>query len=460
MQISPPDAGARHLAPELVARLLSGGVEAGELAREVLPHLLALCPGCQATRDQLEALQREVGHWDYGIALAEGRQAPDLWQRLQPLSHADRLAAVEDEPAFQTWGFCRLLLRLAGDAANETPATAARLASLATVVAGRLGDAYHPAWVRDLRASSFARLGDARRAMGELVSAGHAFATARSLLLAGTGDPGLEAEVLTLEALLRRDQHRLAEAEVLLDRACALCAGTDRLRGGNGMVDSQLVVRALTHRAWCLHHLGHPRRADVLLAEAERLADAERFPALRLAVRLGRVWTAVALSELPLAETHLPAAHRLAASLGDLPARLRLRRAEAAIAMVRHQPESAEQSLLDGASGLLQANLGHDAALAFLDLAALYQEQGAAEKLRRLAAGVLPVFSAPDLERDAFEALLRFQSACAGDRITADLLHQLAARIEIARAPSLAWWSASGTVLAKERDLDEASSHG
>jgi tetratricopeptide (TPR) repeat protein len=458
---SPPDAAARHLAPELVARLLSGGIEHEELARDVLPHLLALCPCCQATRDRLEDLQRDVGHWDYGVALAEGPQAPTLWRRLEPLAHAERLAAVDSDPAFHSWGLCRLLLapasRLTG---AEPPETAARLAALAVAVAGHLGDAYHPSWVRDLRALAFARLGDARRAMGELTSAGHAFESARSLSQAGTGDPALEAELLTLEALLRRDQRRLVEASQLLDRAYAIDTGAVRHRGDSVAADPQRAARILAHRAWCLHHLGQPGPAAALLAEAERLADPERSPGLLLAVRLGRAWTAIALADLALAETHLAGADPLATRLGDLPARLRLRRAEAAIASARGQRGPAEQSLLEASRGCILADLGCDAALAFLDLAVLYREQGAADPLRLLAAEVLPVFSAPDLERDAFEALLRFQDACAADRLTADLARQLAARIEDTRAPSLACWSAPATVLAKETDTDAASSHG
>jgi hypothetical protein len=459
---STPDAAARHLPPELVARLLSGRVEADELARDVLPHLLSLCPGCQATRDRLEELQRDVGHWDYAVALAEGPQAPALWRRLEPLSHADRLAAVESDPAFHSWGLCRLLLALAAVAAAEPPATAARLAALAVAVANRLDDAYHPSWVRDLRALAFARLGDARRAMGELMSAGHALESARSLLQAGTGDPALEAELLILEALLRRDQRRLAEATLLLDRAYTIDASAARRRTDSVAADPQRAARILAHRAWCLHHLGQPGPAAALLAEAERLADPERSPALLLAVRLGRVWTAIALADLAQAETRLPAADQLAARLADRPAHFRLRRAEAALASASapRQRGPAEQSLLDAVSGFLSMDLGCDAALAFLDLAVLYHEHGAGDPLRLLAAEVLPVFSAPDLERDAFEALLRFQDACAADRLTADLARQLAARIEDTRAPSLACWSAPATVLAKETHTDAASSHG
>jgi hypothetical protein len=452
-----PDAAARHLAPELIARLLSGRVEHEELAQEVLPHLLALCPACQATRDRLEELQRDVGHWDYGVALAEGPQAPGLWRRLEPLSHAERLAALESEPAFHTWGFCRLLLALAAGAARERAETAAGLASLAVAVAGRLDDAYHPSWVRDLQAVAFARLGDARRALGELTSAGHALDSARSLFEAGTGDPALEAELLTLEALLRRDQRRLSEASLLLDRAYAIDSGADRRRGA---ADPHRAGRALAHRAWCLHHLGQPGPAVALLAEAERLVDPERSPDLLLAVRLGRIWTAIALGDLLLAATRLPVADQLAACLGDLPARLRLRRAEAIIARARGQRGPAEQSLLEATRGCILADLGCDAALAFLDLAVLYHEHAASDSLRQLAPEVLPIFSLPDLERDAFQALLRFQNACTAGRLTTDLARQLAARIEDTRPPALACWSAPATVLAKERDTDAASSHG
>jgi hypothetical protein len=447
---------AHHLAPELVARLLSGRVEPDELARQVLPHLLAHCPGCQQVRDQLEELRRDVAHWDHLVALTEGPEAPGLWQRLAPLPHAERLAAVESDPAFHTWGLCSLLLKLAGDATRERPDDAARLARLAVVVAGRLGDAYHPAWVQDLRALGFVRLGDARRILGELASAANAFDTAKSLRLAGTGDPALEAEALTLEALLRRDQGRLADASLLLAHAHAIYSGADPLHGDPEAADPHQAALALAHRAWCLHHLGQPGPADALLVEAERLLDPERAPALLLAVRLGRVATAIAQAEWLLAETRLPVADQLAARLGNLPARHRLRRAAAAIAVARHQPGPAEQSLRDAVQGCLEADLGGDAALALLDLAALYLDRGALEALHHLAVDVLPVFAAPDLERDAFQALLRFQGACAGG-LTPVLVGQLAAQIERSRPPSILSWSLSATVLGEERDTDDAA---
>lgn len=67
----PPQLGA-HLQPELMARLLTGRLESGELAEVVLAHLLALCPQCRTVRRQLEDCLHEVGHWDYVVALGEG----------------------------------------------------------------------------------------------------------------------------------------------------------------------------------------------------------------------------------------------------------------------------------------------------------------------------------------------------------------------------------------------------
>jgi hypothetical protein len=461
------DAEAHHLPPELMARMLSGTVEAEELARQVLPHLAAQCPGCRRTRQQLEQLRRDAGHWDYRVALTEELEAPELWQRLGPLSHGERLAAIDGDAALQTWGLCRLLLRHAGEAAAQRPQAAdeaARLASLAVAVAAHLGDAYHPAWVHDLRALASARLGDARRRLGEPISAGHAFDSARTLRLAGTGSPALEAEALLLEALLRRDQHRLAEATLLLDRAYRIHAGADGADGAGRdrrdpeAIDRQAAGRALAHRAWCLHHLGQFAAADALLEEADRLVDQARAPDLLLRIHLGSVWTAVCRHQPPAAEIRLAAAAELADRLGDLPIRLRLRRAEAAIAAAGERPGPAEQALLTATRGGVDQDLGCDAALAFLDLAAFYLAQGAAGSLAPLANEMLPVFSSRDLAGEAFRAFLRFQRACAAGRLEPGLPRDTAARIETARPPALAWWSGSATILGQETDTDGATS--
>jgi hypothetical protein len=110
-----------------MARLLSGRVESEKLSDAVLAHLVARCPECRASRQELESLRHAVGHWSYLVAITEGIEAPVLWTRLAALPYAEQLLAVEREPAFQTWGLCRLLLRLSEQAACSEPPMAPRL---------------------------------------------------------------------------------------------------------------------------------------------------------------------------------------------------------------------------------------------------------------------------------------------------------------------------------------------
>ena len=56
---------------------------------------------------------------------------------------------------------------------------------LALRVVRRLGEVYHPDWVRDLRARCFAYLGNARRVLGELRGAYDAFRKANDCLTRG-----------------------------------------------------------------------------------------------------------------------------------------------------------------------------------------------------------------------------------------------------------------------------------
>jgi hypothetical protein len=160
--------------------------------RELVPHLLSRCAGCpEGGGAGLQALMREVGHPDPVVAASEGTEAPELWRQLEPLGFRAQLEAVEGEPRYQSWGLCRLLLRRSEEAVASSPEGAARLAGLAVRISGHLGEAYDPDWVHDLRSLALARLGDARRALGELGSARDACEGARA---AGTGSPAVEAE--------------------------------------------------------------------------------------------------------------------------------------------------------------------------------------------------------------------------------------------------------------------------
>src|SRR5205807_1976551 len=147
-----------------------------------------------------------------------------------------------------------------------------QLAMLAVKIAVHLGDAYHRDWVMDLRALSFAYLGNARRVIGELRSADDSFHEAHShLRRSGTGNTRIEAEILDLEASLRRGQRRFVEALSLLDRVAATYTSEDP-----EVRDLHLAGQALLKKAYTLEQTGKVELAIGYLQQAEPMIVEER----------------------------------------------------------------------------------------------------------------------------------------------------------------------------------------
>ena len=413
----------------------------------LLRHLLACCPVCRRGRDALRRLSREAQHPDYVIVLTEARETPTLWRQLAALPYASQLAAVEADESYQRWGLCRLLQRLSAEAACQDPERARRLANLAVRIPPFLEPAYHPDSIRDLQALSFCALGNAWRALREPHGAADAFDAARALLIAGTGDPAIIAEALALEARLLRDRRELAQAAALLERVEAIYGAAGGLEeGAEGAArddgDPERAAKARLHRAWCIYHLGRVDEARALLERTAEQLDERRHPRSALAVRAGLAWCAVSLGA-PDAEARLASAIQLAERVGDAADRLRLRRAEARVDLAAGERGLTEQALRATAAGFVERDLGVDAALSLLDLAALYLREGAEQSIfRQLSADLLPVFFYPEVGREAMALLLWFQQACETGRLTPGIVASVGQGVEEQRRPSLAWWSA------------------
>jgi tetratricopeptide (TPR) repeat protein len=378
----------------------------------------------------------------------EAAAAPVLWRCLAALPYAEQLQAAESDPALRSPDLCRHLHRLSERAAGGDARIAVRLANLALRIAAHLDERCDPASASDLRALGHAHLGNARRCLGELNGAGEAFDAARRWRARGTGSATVEAEILVLEALLRRDRHRLPEALALLDRAYDLysAGGPD---ADPEAAEAHLAGRVRAHQAWCLYHGGQPRAAVPLLEEAELLVDREREPRLALAVRHGRAAAAVLLGCSSDAEGLLPLAVDLANRHGEASDRLRLRRLAARLDHALAKRGAAEQALRQASEELMERALGLDAALALFDLAELYLEEQAPDALKALGDDLFPCFSptaaGDDLTTADVFVLLLFQQACWQQGLTLDLMRALAGNLEAHRRPSLAWWSAWGT---------------
>ena len=85
--------------------------------------------------------------------------------------------------------------------------------------------------------------------------------------------------------------------------------------------------------------------------------------------------------------------------------------------------------------------LGFHAALAGLDLALLYVEQGKTTEVKQLAEEMLPIIMAQDVHREAAAALVLFGEAAQREAVTASMLSELIAymrrvRVKCAEGPS------------------------
>lgn len=415
-----------HLSLATLARLATGRIEVEELQRVVIPHLVGVCAGCREIFQELQRLKQEVGHWDEMVAVMEGLDAPDLWLRLQPLPYAQQLRQVEEDGGLQTWALCRLLLRKSLEATFHRPELAVQLAMLAVKIAVHLGDAYHRDWVMDLRALSFAYLGNARRVIGELQSADDAFHEAHShLRRSGTGNARIEAEVLDLEASLRRAQRRFAEALSLLDRAVATYTSEDPEAR-----DLHLAGRSLVNKAYSLEQAGRVEAAIAVLREAAPMVVEERDPRLVLCLKQNLVRLLPIAGLHQEASTLLEEVKQLTERIGNDLDLLRLRWTEGRVAFGLGLRGPAEQAFKQVQQEFLERDLGYDAALVSLDLAILYAKESCTQELKQLALDVLPAFSSREVHREAMAALILFQHACEEERLTVELARRLAALLE------------------------------
>jgi len=407
-----------HLSVETLAKWLSGVLEHDEMLRLVIPHFLAQCPVCRERYQEILRLQDEVGHWDEEIAVTEGRRAPELWARLADRPYPEQLREVEEDEDLHAWGLCQLLLKNSREAAFTDPAKAVELANLALRVVRHLGVAYDPSWVMDLRARCFAYLGNARRVLGELRSADDAFLKAESCLARGTrGNAEIRVEILDLKSSLRRAQRRLDEALTLLDEALALYREAGEEHG---------IGKSLLKKAKILEEKGDHEGAIGLLRQITAEIDRFREPRLYNCARCNLFGCLVLAERFEEAEAFLPDLQDLFRESAQPLDLLRLRWLEGLLDLGLGRLGPAEAAFREVQQEFLERRMGYDAALVSLDLARLYAQEGCVDELKRLATELMPVFESRDVHREAIVALMMFQRACEEERLTVELVRELA----------------------------------
>lgn len=332
------------------------------------------------------------------IAMADREQAeaPALFAELERNPPQRRELMVRNSERFRSFGLCRLMVRASMETSVRDRQAAEDWAKLTLQVLDRLDPVLTGARViEDLRARTWAVLGNARRAASDLQGAEAAFRTSEVHLRRGTGDRLEREYVLARKASLRRAQRRFDEAVNLARRATSIClASGEPIRAARSVV-----VWALTHK-----EAGEPEGALHLLTAAERLASSDADPYLALVVRHNRI-ACMADAGRALAARRLLARSEALYELRAGPL-VSLRRIwlESRIAAGLDELDRAAHGLVDAREGFLEHGNNYEAALVSLDLAYLQACLGNTGPAARLVREVLPVFEAAGVVRETLAA--------------------------------------------------------
>ncbi len=419
-----------HLTPELLERLLARDRDDDE--NRALLHLLAVCPECRTVGGYLLDLCRTGAlgpQWgSIDAALARSRaEAPALFLKLAPFPFEKKNGLIRDARQFRSWGLAELLAKKSEEEAPEDATRAVELAELAVLVASLLEE-WEPAeltWLYQLRAKCFAQLGNARRVLGELRSANHAFAASDRFWELGAGSAGdslgYEARILTQKASLRREERRLPEARALLGQAL-LADPDEELRGA-----------ILINQATIADELGKPEEALALLEDAERALPEEVAPRLTFAIRHNRVIFLVNAGRSAEAAALLPEVRQLGEATGGSLHSLRMRWAEAKIAAESGAEGCPLRLFEELRHEFSTRRMRYDTALVSIELALLHYRAGRLDEVTRIAETIVPIFAAEEVHREALAATSLLLRAAREGTLNALLFHRIAAFLKRAR---------------------------
>ncbi len=417
-----------HVAEELLRRFLCAEVSPDE-ARWVVRHLVAGCPECAELAHQLSrrlGLLAPAGSsgraWDeryeevFARALAfasreERRIALEKlrgwgqWAYLQSVPREERLAFIEADPSYHTFGFYDRLLEASRRAARTDPAAAVEIVGLAIAVAGRLdGKNVGPQRAADLRAAAQGELANAKRLASDFPGACQALDEAwRILEEEGSGDPFDKARLFSLEASYLNDLGEFEAAESTLEEALDLY---------RELGDVHLQGRILFQMGDTIGHIA-PERALGHIRKALPLLDATREPRIELCAWHDFAWYLNDSGRPEEALAALEQARPLYAQFPDSYTQLRLHWLEARIASTLGELAEAESVLRQLWEEVRARNLSHELVLLSIDLAEVLVKKGEPSRAAQLVEDCLPILEAWGLHRYALAAWLFFQQALA-----------------------------------------------
>ena len=371
-------------------------------------------------------------------------RAPKLYTELTRHPVSRQRALIQRTWRFKNYVFAEFLLEESLRSVVDDPSRAEDLAELALVVAEQLeGSHYGPALIHDLKARAWTYVGNARRVASDLRSAEEAFTEAEKALADGTDDVLLRARTMILKGELRREQRRFKEADDQFKKALTIYreAGEDHWVG-----------RTLISSAKLAEESGHPEQGVKLLREAMPLIDEQREPRLMLCIKQNLAGCLAEAGQYQEAKKMVPEIKKLGAEQGSNVDALRSLWIEGKIARGMNKLDDAEKAFGRMRDEFVQRGIAYDAALASLDLAAVYAQQGRTGEMKQLAEEMLPIFRSRDVHREATAALLVFQRAAKTESATLQMVADIARFLREARGnPELIYQQASSGFSVRRR---------
>jgi hypothetical protein len=339
------------------------------------------------------------------------RLAQELWK--EPA--ARRRARIEEEPKYQHWGLPVALCEASETAAPKNPGRALELAELAVVAARNvaLGVPGSEGLRSRLEGWATGFVANAKRVIGsDLPGADRTWIDVWRLWNAGEDPAGLlsVAYLLDMEASLRRAQRELPMALRLHEDALELARPEE--------VGIILLNQAVTRE-----ESDDPEGSLQSLERAAGIIDGERQPRLRWALRFNQATSLCVLGRareaLPIVKEVRSLAERLRNEI-DL---IRVLWLEAkCLAGVGKRKEA-----LISLAQVRRAFEAHpfDYALASLDAAMLYREEGRFPEIKALSGSILKIFKAQKVHREAIAAVILFHEAAGKERVSVELVKRL-----------------------------------
>ena len=364
--------------------------------------------------------------WDFGRVVLDAKKLEAQVERHRARI-ADRHHNLVESPRGRQITFLNssppmMLVALAHDLVQrsaasrfESPRRSLELAELGLDAARAIAERglQAPELSHDLAAEAWGAVGNARRLNGDYPGAAEAFAEAEEHLALGTGDRLIRAEHLRLLANLRFAQGEVEEAVALLDRQINLRKLTGDRRGlGVALVDRGIFG------AW----IEPLEEASRYLSQGLELVDDTRM---------------MLLAAFAVAEHQARAGDGLGAyrSLCTAKSGMLLARDESFarvhrwILGITHRvlgrPELAEADLTAVRQAFLDEENVARAAVASLDLTAVYAAQGRHREARELLEEAYAAFTAERMERPALAALGYLRQAAQAERLTESLTVEL-----------------------------------